>query len=119
MCTCEQQPWSITSVEKYQLKHSTIGTRFVMVRVADMCCTAAASRYTRQQCSACGASTRLLQCASCRSHGYCCRECQLQLWPSHKALCRMIAAQAEAELKAIVKELQPDEAVSAGSEAAT
>ena len=41
-------------------------------------------------CSACGADAKLSVCGGCKMHGYCSRACQLQLWPSHRALCRNI-----------------------------
>lgn len=47
-------------------------------------------------CSFCGMKLGLKQCSGCSQTGsarYCSRECQLQAWPKHKAICRDQAAQ--------------------------
>jgi len=47
-------------------------------------------------CSFCGMKFGLKQCSGCSQAGsarYCSRECQLQAWPQHKAICRDLVAQ--------------------------
>ena len=45
-------------------------------------------------CSGCGAAKRpdgkpLLRCGKCKTAQYCSKECQVNMWPTHKAECAL------------------------------
>ena len=45
------------------------------------------------ECAWCGvALSRRLQCARCKAASFCCKEHQVAAWPSHKPLCKALAA---------------------------
>ena len=31
----------------------------------------------------------LMVCSKCRVHQYCCKECQVAIWPKHKIICEL------------------------------
>ena len=41
-------------------------------------------------CAVCHASVALRLCSGCRSMAFCCRDHQVQYWPTHKADCKRI-----------------------------
>lgn len=43
-----------------------------------------------ERCAVCGVTVALKLCSGCRSVAFCCREHQVQHWPSHKAICRQV-----------------------------
>ena len=61
---------------------------------------------TSRCCAGCGADdfvtfTKLKLCAKCRSVWYCCRECQVKNWSSHKHMCKLKAKQISTHAQAI------------------
>lgn len=46
-------------------------------------------------CNVVNSTTKLMKCAKCELQYYCSRECQVQHWPEHKALCKEKRGQKE------------------------
>ena len=44
-------------------------------------------------CAFCNVTVALKLCSACQSIAFCCRDHQLQIWPSHKADCKRIQSQ--------------------------
>ena len=43
-----------------------------------------------QVCSRCGCSGAALRCSRCQAAAYCCKPCQREAWPEHRALCAQL-----------------------------